>query len=221
MPLPLLRRMVAVLDLLQKEVNSESTLCSAGRPWDLNLRDLMRWCNLIEDSIKSGSKLLKRQCVISLTCWWLSDSDQQMTEWKYRKYLPILISLPVLLVVLVPLKQWLTSIQKKSQLDGQSWLERANVWEINLAKLQTAYWIVSWMSWSLSLTLCRTAGLFYWQELMAQVNFNTLYLSPQPVKSSPFKFSQAQALHASWADVHESCWNSSWKSLLWSKSEST
>lgn len=42
--------MVSFLEKVHQEVNVLHSLGSAGSPWEFNLRDLLRWCNLIESA---------------------------------------------------------------------------------------------------------------------------------------------------------------------------
>ncbi len=47
MPAPLIQRMVAFLGALWG-ANIERRFAGAGGPWEFNLRDLLRWCELAE-----------------------------------------------------------------------------------------------------------------------------------------------------------------------------
>ncbi|KAK9809153.1 hypothetical protein WJX72_010301 [[Myrmecia] bisecta] len=51
MPLPLIQRMVAFLGALHRGGNIERRFGGAGGPWEFNLRDLLRWCDLAEGAV--------------------------------------------------------------------------------------------------------------------------------------------------------------------------
>ena len=46
-PSDLLQRMVSVLSKLHKAANIDHSMGSLGGPWEFNLRDLLRWCQLM------------------------------------------------------------------------------------------------------------------------------------------------------------------------------
>ncbi len=49
--------MVAFLGDLHRAANVRRTLGAAGGPWEFNLRDLLRWCQLAEGAVPSGAAL--------------------------------------------------------------------------------------------------------------------------------------------------------------------
>ena len=51
MPERLLDGMVAVLDDLHSRINVDHSFGGMGSPWEFNLRDLLRWCDLAEGAI--------------------------------------------------------------------------------------------------------------------------------------------------------------------------
>lgn len=53
LPSDLLARMVALLQDLHEAVNVRRQFGGAGGPWEFNLRDLLRWCCLVEASTAS------------------------------------------------------------------------------------------------------------------------------------------------------------------------
>ena len=53
-PVPLRQRMVAFLAALHRGTNTERSFGAAGGPWDFNLRDLLRWCQLAEATPPPG-----------------------------------------------------------------------------------------------------------------------------------------------------------------------
>ena len=46
---PLLRRMIGFVRRLQHEVSQRRSFGARGAPWDFNLRDVFRWCELMRD----------------------------------------------------------------------------------------------------------------------------------------------------------------------------
>ncbi len=40
--------MIAFLQMLHAAANQTYTFGGVGRPWEFNLRDLLRWCQLVE-----------------------------------------------------------------------------------------------------------------------------------------------------------------------------
>lgn len=42
--------MVSFLDTLHRQANVERAFCAAGGPWEFNLRDLLRWCQLAQSA---------------------------------------------------------------------------------------------------------------------------------------------------------------------------
>ena len=219
MPQPLLQQMVAVLDLLQKEVNSESTLCSAGRPWDLNLRDLMRWCNLIEDSIKSGSRSTEEAVCHFLPMLIIQRFRSVNDRMKVQKILAnsdfntSAIGGPCS-------AKTVTYISSEKVMVGWAELTRNGECmgdqpsKITDCLLNSQLDVMESIAhsvekcWPVLLTGPHGSGKFH--QLVS--------ITPASDVITIQILSQAQALHASWADVHESCWNRSWKSLFWSKS---
>ncbi|GAB4814206.1 hypothetical protein N2152v2_001252 [Parachlorella kessleri] len=55
MPPPTLDRMVAFLQRLHHDANVAITFAAAGGPWEFNLRDLLRWCELAEAAAPAAS----------------------------------------------------------------------------------------------------------------------------------------------------------------------
>ena len=54
-PATLLERMIGFARALQREVVTLRKFGSRGAPWDFNLRDLFRWCELIElEQVRAG-----------------------------------------------------------------------------------------------------------------------------------------------------------------------
>jgi Midasin AAA lid domain len=53
-PEPLRRRMATFLADLHHAANVARTFGSAGGPWEFNLRDLLRWCQLAEGAVPAG-----------------------------------------------------------------------------------------------------------------------------------------------------------------------
>ena len=51
LPQPLLERMVWLLNTLHQEVNTDRKFGGQGGPWEFNLRDLLRWCQLVEKAV--------------------------------------------------------------------------------------------------------------------------------------------------------------------------
>lgn len=49
-------RMVALLDDLHASVNLERSFGASGSPWEFNLRDLLRWCQLVTDSLAKAAE---------------------------------------------------------------------------------------------------------------------------------------------------------------------
>ena len=47
-PPPLLERMIGFARALQRDVVTLRKFGARGAPWDFNLRDLFRWCELME-----------------------------------------------------------------------------------------------------------------------------------------------------------------------------
>lgn len=54
MPEALRRRMVAFLADLHHAANVARSFGAAGGPWEFNLRDLLRWCQLAEGAVPAG-----------------------------------------------------------------------------------------------------------------------------------------------------------------------
>jgi midasin len=50
LPPPIVRRMIAFNSALQYAVCKARTLGSTGGPWEFNLRDVLRWCELVESA---------------------------------------------------------------------------------------------------------------------------------------------------------------------------
>lgn len=50
-PQPLLTRMVGLLELMNTRANMDRTFAQQGGPWEFNLRDLLRWCDLAEGAV--------------------------------------------------------------------------------------------------------------------------------------------------------------------------
>jgi midasin len=48
MPSDLLLRVVLLLNDIHTQINVEHRFGGAGSPWEFNLRDLLRWCHLVE-----------------------------------------------------------------------------------------------------------------------------------------------------------------------------
>ncbi len=46
-----LRRMIALLAVLHDGASVGRTFGAAGGPWEFNLRDLLRWCQLAEAAV--------------------------------------------------------------------------------------------------------------------------------------------------------------------------
>ncbi len=46
--------MVAFLAHLHQGANINRSFGSAGGPWEFNLRDLLRWCQLAESAVPAG-----------------------------------------------------------------------------------------------------------------------------------------------------------------------
>lgn len=42
------QRMIAFLQMLHAAANQTYTFGGVGRPWEFNLRDLLRWCQLVK-----------------------------------------------------------------------------------------------------------------------------------------------------------------------------
>lgn len=47
----LLQRMVDLLTALHQAVNAERSFGGLGSPWEFNLRDLLRWCQLVTSEL--------------------------------------------------------------------------------------------------------------------------------------------------------------------------
>ena len=47
--------MVALLKALHESANVKHSFASAGGPWEFNLRDLLRWCDLAESATATNS----------------------------------------------------------------------------------------------------------------------------------------------------------------------
>lgn len=45
--------MVSLLNALHKGANVQRNFGAAGGPWEFNLRDLLRWCDLVEGALPS------------------------------------------------------------------------------------------------------------------------------------------------------------------------
>jgi midasin len=50
MPKDLLLRVVLLLNDIHTHINLEHRFGGAGSPWEFNLRDLLRWCHLLESA---------------------------------------------------------------------------------------------------------------------------------------------------------------------------
>lgn len=57
LPQPVLRKMVNMLDQMHRHANVERTFAAAGGPWEFNLRDLLRWCQLAESAAATPSEV--------------------------------------------------------------------------------------------------------------------------------------------------------------------
>jgi hypothetical protein len=70
-PATLLERMIGFARALQREVVTLRKFGSRGAPWDFNLRDLFRWCELIElEQVRAGkgSRLGPNLCSTHCSC---------------------------------------------------------------------------------------------------------------------------------------------------------
>ena len=50
-----LRKMVSFLNALHEGANVQRSFGAAGGPWEFNLRDLLRWCDLAEGALGSSA----------------------------------------------------------------------------------------------------------------------------------------------------------------------
>ena len=48
-------RMVAFLQALHGAANVQRSFGASGGPWEFNLRDLLRWCQLVEQAVQETS----------------------------------------------------------------------------------------------------------------------------------------------------------------------
>ena len=55
-PGALLKRMVSLLNQLHVAVNTEHQFGGLGGPWEFNLRDLLRWCQLMQSALPMDSR---------------------------------------------------------------------------------------------------------------------------------------------------------------------
>ena len=61
MPAPTLHRMVACLQRLHHDANVSRAFGGAGGPWEFNLRDLLRWCELAESAVPEQQQQQQQQ----------------------------------------------------------------------------------------------------------------------------------------------------------------
>ena len=54
LPAATLRRMIAFLAALHEGANVHRSFGAAGGPWEFNLRDLLRWCQLAEAAVPAA-----------------------------------------------------------------------------------------------------------------------------------------------------------------------
>ena len=55
MPASVLEAMVAFVTALHHQVNVEHRFGAAGSPWEFNLRDLLRWTELVEAALPGST----------------------------------------------------------------------------------------------------------------------------------------------------------------------
>ena len=55
LPAATLQRMIAFLAALHDGANVQRSFGTAGGPWEFNLRDLLRWCQLAEAAVPAAS----------------------------------------------------------------------------------------------------------------------------------------------------------------------
>ena len=55
MPPGVRARMVAFLQALHEAANVARALGASGGPWEFNLRDLLRWCQLVEGAAQQAA----------------------------------------------------------------------------------------------------------------------------------------------------------------------
>lgn len=53
LPGSLLEKMVAFVGLLQEKTGPGKGIGAVGGPWEFNLRDVLRWCQLVESAVPS------------------------------------------------------------------------------------------------------------------------------------------------------------------------
>lgn len=47
--------MVELLEALHESANVQRSFASTGGPWEFNLRDLLRWCDLAEGAVSTST----------------------------------------------------------------------------------------------------------------------------------------------------------------------
>ena len=55
-PQACLGKMVGLLEALHESANVQRSFASAGGPWEFNLRDLLRWCDLAEGAAAGSNR---------------------------------------------------------------------------------------------------------------------------------------------------------------------